>query len=99
MATRKVTISQEAALDIDRIADSTIARWGSPQARSYIATLRVDIESLGRFPERFPSHHGRYSQLRKMRSGHHVVFYQVFEARVHVIRVLHERMHFDPKLG
>ena len=95
MTTRRVAISRDAARDIDRISDDTIERWGNRQARTYVATLRTDIDSLSEFAERFPFHTGRYAQLRKMRSGHHLIFYGVTDDRVLIVRVLHERMDVD----
>lgn len=99
MATHKVAIGRKAAADIDRISDETLARWGKQQARSYVASLRVDIRSLGKFAERFPCHDGRFSHLRKMHSGHHLVFYLVVKDRVLIVRVLHERMDVEAQLG
>lgn len=85
----------EAAADLEDIADYTIERWGRKQARSYISGLRADIESLSNFALRFPEHEPSGLGLRKMSSGHHLVFYLVDGDVVEIVRILHERM--DPE--
>jgi len=89
-----VVLRPEAEADVELIADYTIARWGLEQARTYTATLRADISSLASFPERFPVHSQPELGLRRMRSGHHLVFYLVSDGAIEIIRVLHERQ--DP---
>lgn len=74
------------------IAASTRKRWGSDQAASYIAALRKQIKSLCEFSERFPEAEEGYRGLRKMRSGHHLVFYLIGEDTIEIICILHERM-------
>lgn len=93
---RTIEYRAEAKNDLDEIASYTKARWGSHQAARYLSALHQDVQSLSDFPERFPRHTGRYSQLRKMRSGHHLVFYLVTEAAVEIIRILHERQDVPP---
>jgi toxin ParE1/3/4 len=92
----EVLIRPEAESDIEGIADETIERWGRKQARTYVATLRADIASLADFPNRFPIHEQTALGLRRMRSGHHLVFYLIGEDAVEVVRVFHERR--DPTL-
>jgi toxin ParE1/3/4 len=87
----EVLLRPEAEADIHEIADYTIEQWGREQARSYVAALRADIASLSRFPERFPIHEQTGLGLRRMASGHHLVFYFVGEGVVEVVRVRHQR--------
>ncbi|MEZ5695176.1 MAG: type II toxin-antitoxin system RelE/ParE family toxin [Sphingomonadaceae bacterium] len=95
MPTHRIILSNQAARDIDTISDQTITRWGKQQARKYVSAIRADIESLRSSPRRFPMHECNSLGLRRMRSGHHLVFFSVGEDVVHVIRVLHERMDVD----
>ena len=88
----------QAETDIGDIADYTIARWGREQARTYLTALHADIASLSEFAERFPVHETTGLGLRRMRSGHHLVFYLVAEKRVEVMRILHERKDPDREL-
>ena len=99
MAAIEVVLSREAARDIESISDYTLGRWGRAQARSYVATLRKDIESLCEFSHRYPVHEESHLGLRCMSSGHHRVFYEAGEGRVLIVRVLHERMDVQGQIG
>ena len=88
----EITYRPEADKDIENIADYTIERWGPEQAHKYVATLRADIESLSNFAKRFPVHGASGLGLRKMISGHHLVFYLLSDEAVEIVRILHERM-------
>ncbi|MBW8785322.1 MAG: type II toxin-antitoxin system RelE/ParE family toxin [Novosphingobium sp.] len=92
-----VLLRPEAEADIDEIADFTIERWGRQQARTYVAALRADIARLTEFAERSPVHERSDFGLRRMRSGHHLVFYLVANNCVEVVRILHEKK--DPDRG
>ena len=85
----------EAIVDIHNIAAYTIERWGRQQAQNYMATLRKDIESLTEFALRYPIHEASALNLRRMNSGHHLLFYLVTDQTVEIIRILHERMDLD----
>ena len=87
----EVLLRPEAAADVDEAADYTIERWDREQARSYIATLRADIARLAEFPHRFPVHEPTGLGLRRMRSGHHFVYFLIGDETVEVGRILHER--------
>ena len=89
----------EAAADLDDIANYTLERWDRKQARSYISGLRADIESLAQFAMRFPEHESSGLDLRKMTSGHHLIFYLIDDGIVEIIRILHERMDVDGQVG
>ncbi len=87
----EVLLRPEAEADLEDIADFTIERWGRAQAQTYLAALRTDIASLAEFSERFPIHEPSGLGLRRMASGHHLVFYLVGKGVVEVVRILHER--------
>ena len=87
----EVLLRPQAESDMDELADYTIKRWNREQARSYVTTLRADIARLAEFPDRFPVHEPTGLGLRRMRSGHHFVYYLAGEAMVDVVRILHER--------
>ena len=93
--TRNILYRPEAIADIEDIAEYTTERWGPSQARSYIAALRKDIESLTEFALRYPMHESSQLGLRRMNSGHHLVFYLVTDQTIDIIRILHERMDVD----
>lgn len=88
---RSVIIRPEAEVDIEVIADYTIAQWGVDQARHYVGDLRRVIERLALDGLRRPEEAELFPGLRRARSGHHFIFYLIDDERVDVIRVLHER--------
>lgn len=93
----EVFLRPEAEIDIDGVADFTIARWGREQARTYVAALRADIASLAHFPLRYPAH--RSTKFRKMISGQHLVFYLVETEIIDVVRIVHVSRDVDTQLG
>lgn len=92
MMTLEVVTLPAAERDLEAIAVYTKRQWGSAQARRYMSALRLDVGSLAEFPMRHPVYRNTRCEFRKMRSGHHVIFYVVRDDRVEIVRVLHERM-------
>ncbi len=76
--------------ELRAIGKSTKARWGDRQASIYVAELRDRIKSLREYSLRFPEIGSNRPGLRKMTSGHHVVFYLVTEEQIEIVRILHE---------
>jgi toxin ParE1/3/4 len=96
----RLSYRASAVRDLRKIAAATRQKWDLDQARSYGDGLRKDIKSLRQFPLRFPLHGGAgAAKLRKMRSGHHLVFYLVEDDAVEIVRVLHERIAVETRLG
>tara|TARA_B100000678_G_scaffold182825_1_gene152800 strand:+ start:815 stop:1108 length:294 start_codon:yes stop_codon:yes gene_type:complete len=96
---REVLTLPSAEADLAAIAIYTKERWGIEQAQKYLSGLRADIESLTKFPLMHPRHRSAHGEFRKAASGHHLVFYQIDDASITVVRVLHERMDFDEISG
>ena len=85
-----VLLCPQAEADIASIADCTINRRGGKQAHPYVTELRTDIASLSAFPQRFPVHQSSGLGLRRMASGHHLVFYLAVKKVVEIVRVGHQ---------
>ncbi|MBU3991131.1 MAG: type II toxin-antitoxin system RelE/ParE family toxin [Alphaproteobacteria bacterium] len=96
---KRLIFRAAATADLRAIARSTRADWGDEQAATYVAALRLSIKSLLQFGQRFPQHEETHRGLRKMRSGHHLVFYLVADDVVEIVRILHERMDTGARLG
>lgn len=88
---RSVILRPEAEVDIEDAADYTIEQWGIEQARHYIGDIRRTMRRLAVNGLRQPEESAILPGLRRMRSGHHFIFYFIDDERVDVIRVLHER--------
>lgn len=93
-----IVIRPEAAADIETIADYTIDQWGVEQARHYVEDIRRIIERLAINGLRQPEQPNVFPNLRKIRSGHHLIFYLIDDRQVEVIRVLHERQNLTRQL-
>jgi toxin ParE1/3/4 len=84
--------SRRAAMDLEAIAEYTIEQVGIEQARHYRDQLRAcfdqlaDNPGLGRRAEQLSAGFRRY----EYRS--HIIFYQVVDSDILIVRVLHYRM-------
>lgn len=89
---REVRLRPRAAQDIEAIADYTIEKWGTAQAKRYVTELRQSIESLALVGLRHAPCPDIAPDLRRARSGRHLIYFRIDESVVDVVRVLHERM-------
>jgi toxin ParE1/3/4 len=88
-------LTPRAQTDLDEIWDYTAERWGLEQAETYTRQLWRDIAivadrpSLGRECTEVRRDHRMYP------SGSHVLFYRYTSDGVDIVRILHERMHYE----
>ncbi len=84
-------LSRRAEADLASIYDFTLERWSKKQADKYYGELVNGIKDLASGKRK-----GRDAALGagvlKLPVGSHVVFYQVDESRIDVIRILHQAM-------
>jgi toxin ParE1/3/4 len=92
-------LSPAAKRDVAEIWLYTADIHGADQAENYVAAISGDIERLLEFPHRYETTRTRNGEFRKMPSGHHLIFYQIKEEVIAIIRILHERMDWDEELG
>ena len=88
---RDIALRPKAEADIEDAADYTIEQWGHDQARRYIGDIRQAIGRLAIDGLRYPLEDQAFPGLRRMRSGHHFVFFLIDDNRVDALRVMHER--------
>lgn len=95
----KVILRQEAIDDLNDIWGYTFEKWSEHQADNYYATLKFACKEIGENPERGRDYPGISSNLRGLKSGKHILFYQLIsEDEIEVIRILHERMDLKNRL-
>lgn len=89
-----VAITDEAALDLERIGDA-IAKDSPQQAIRFVRELRVSCASLGEFPKAYPLV-PRYeaSGVRRRVHGNYLIFYRVGAERIDVLHILHGAMDY-----
>ena len=80
-----------AKLDLDNVFAYTVARWGHEQAFHYSEELIEVIQALAEFPNLGRDRSDLRAGLRSIVVAQHIVMYQVFDDRVRIGRVLHER--------
>jgi toxin ParE1/3/4 len=91
-------LGPRAQADIEEIWNYTAERWDTDQAERYIRLLQKGIEAVALDP-----HKGRACDhirigYRRYAVGSHVVFFQMLEGKVYVVRVLHQAMDFGRHL-
>lgn len=92
---RGVWLRPAARRDLAAIWNYTAKEWGAQQADADTQTIYRGIAKLVAFPERHPHHGSRHGEFRKASSGRHLVFYQVGETMIEVVRILHDSSDFD----
>ena len=87
-----LVLSHQAQADYEDILGVTLHTWGEQQYDRYAALLNdallalQDNPSLGHRPRQLPA---RY---RCLHVGRHLIVYRFTEGRVHIVRILHDRM-------
>ncbi len=96
---KRLVFRTRASADLRGIARSTKARWGEDQAARYVSAIRTSIKSLASFDRRFAETEIGHRGLRKLNSGHHIIFYLPTDESIEIVRILHERMDAECALG
>ncbi len=89
----KVILRKEAIDDLNEIWAYTFDEWSEKQADKYYASLEFACKQIGKNPELGKEYEGIKSNLLGLRTGKHIIFYQVInELEIEIIRILHEQM-------
>lgn len=95
----KVIFRQQAIDDLNAIWIYTYDKWSEKQADKYYASLEFACLQIGENPELGKEYETIKSNLLGLRTGKHIIFYQVVdEHKIEVIRILHERMDLIKRL-
>ena len=81
------------------IARESQRQWGTEQQAKYIGELNRRIGSLAERPQSGQAYGPGRPGLRRLHVGSHVVFYRFDDVAVLVVRVLHQRMDLERRLG
>lgn len=84
-------LSREAAADIEAIARYTHQSWGATQAVDYIDDLMAACSRIAELPGIGVLVEGYGQDVRRYRSGHHILHYRVRAGTVEIIAFRHER--------
>ena len=95
----KVILRQEAIDDLNNIWVYTIDEWSENQADKYYASIEFACTQIGKNPELGKEYDGISKNLLGLRTGKHIIFYQVISKdRIEVVRILHEGMDLKNRL-
>ena len=96
--TRKIRYRDEARSDLRQIGEYTRREWGAAKARAYLTEIAAHLSRLGEYPSLGAPADLKPKEIRKFRSGKHVIFYIADDDAIEVVRVPHERMDFRTRL-
>lgn len=89
----KVIFRQKAIDDLNEIWTYTFKKWSEEQADKYYFAIEYACNQIGLNPELGKKHEEIRKDLFGLKTGKHIVFYQILNNNeVEIIRVLHERM-------
>ncbi len=95
----KVILRQEAIDDLNDIWVYTMNEWSEKQADKYYSAIEFACTQIGKNPELGKEYDGIINNLLGLRTGKHIIFYQVISKdRIEVVRILHERMDLKNRL-
>lgn len=95
---RGITLSPRAKLDLSEIWDYTYSQWGVEQAEKYLRELLSTMEHAVSDPTKSVDIGDVRRGYRKSRLGSHVIYFQVTDNEIDVVRILHQRMDFERHL-
>ncbi|MBX2888605.1 MAG: type II toxin-antitoxin system RelE/ParE family toxin [Ferruginibacter sp.] len=95
-----VVLRQEAIDDLNDIWIYTFEEWPEKQADKYYAAIEFACFQIGKNPELGKEYEGINKNLLGLRTGKHIIFYQVIaKGRIEVVRILHERMDLKNRIN
>ena len=96
----KVVLRQAAIDDLNEIWEYSVAEWSEKQADNYYASLKFACMQIEKNPELGKEYEQIKSNLYGLRSGKHIIFYQILNKQeIEIIRILHERMDLQNRLN
>ena len=92
-------LSPEAESDLDDIWNYTTETWSGAQADKYILDIISDIENVALGVRQGRGCDDIRQGYFKLLSGSHVVFFKLRGETMDIVRILHQRMDFNRRLG
>jgi toxin ParE1/3/4 len=95
---KPVVLSTLAQSDLREIVAQSRQAWGKVQATRYASDIAAALKKIGAHPDRYPLFGAERPDVRRLRSGRHILFYREDAEAVAVLRILHERMDHERHL-
>lgn len=97
---KKLLLTKAARADLRKIYAYTCSEWGELQAGHYLKDLRLAMNRILDGTAAVRPLDSRHRDIFKLRQGRHLIIFQMqANHQVLVVRVLHERMDIDARLG
>lgn len=87
-----IYIQYKARDDLKQIYKNSLREWGIIRADSYYDALVTAINGLAEFPELGFARDDIKSGYRQLSAEKHHIFYRISSTKIHIIRILHDRM-------
>ncbi|MGB0429050.1 MAG: type II toxin-antitoxin system RelE/ParE family toxin [Bacteroidia bacterium] len=94
----KYTFSQKAIKDLNSIWNYTVETWSEKQADKYYNIIVRQIDEISKNPQLGRSYYEVEENLLGLKVQKHIIFYQIKENTIEVIRVLHAQMDLKNRL-
>lgn len=82
-------LSGKAQIDLEEIYDFSFDKFGQFQADFYFEKLLDRLDQIAKFPEVGVRRADLNEKIRSLLSESHLIFYEVQEAHILIVRVLH----------
>ncbi|MCY7297503.1 type II toxin-antitoxin system RelE/ParE family toxin [Alteromonas sp. a30] len=87
-----IHIQVKAKDDLKKILMHSVEEWGLERAERYYDDLTAGIASIADNPQIGFARDDIKAGYRQLAVEKHAVFYRVTKSKIHIIRILHERM-------
>lgn len=94
----KLSVTPKAESDLVEIWLYTCEEWGTAQADKYLDLVEIGMKQLLNHPLLGANYAHVLTGYRRLQVEHHAVFYQVLDAELLIVRVLHEDMDAPQRL-
>jgi toxin ParE1/3/4 len=88
---RSLVIADRARRDFEEILYYSIQTWGQRQADLYEAAIDHALRQLLAFPFQGRARDDLFTGCRSRLVEHHLIFYEVTDTEINVVRILHQR--------
>ena len=95
---KPLVFRQQAVTDLNAIWNYTYSTWSEIQADKYYFQIEACCNEISKRPFVGKSYEEISLGLRGITVGKHIVFYQLFDSEIHILRILHNRMDIKAQL-
>lgn len=96
----KYHLTNKAISDLLNIWDYTVETWSKRQAEKYYNQLIATCKQIAENPKIGKEYYEVKTELLGLKTGRHIIFYETIDKNeVKIIRILHERMDLENRIG